>query len=111
MAPRRHWKGLTVAFIAVILVLGGAGAALAWWKFFKPGEQDLPGPTSRFSYGSLDGELVAGLPYPIFMILPRVFPDLVAKFATEGYGQNKPGFGGYGAFGLAWQEGQRCRSG
>ena len=41
------------------------------------------------------------------MILPRVFPDLVAKYATEGYGPKKPGFGGYGAFGLAWEEGQR----
>jgi mono/diheme cytochrome c family protein len=88
-------------------VLAAAGAGLAWWKFFKPGGQTLSGPIARFAYGSLDGELVAGLPYPVFMILPRVFPDLVAKYATEGYGPRKPGFGGYGAFGLAWEEGQR----
>jgi hypothetical protein len=62
---------------------------------------------SRFEFGSLDGELLAGIPYPVFMILPRVFPDLVAKYATEGYGPQKAGYGGYGAFGLAWEEGQR----
>ena len=62
---------------------------------------------ARFHYGSLGGELVAGIPYPIFMILPRVFPDLVERYATEGYGPEKPGYGGYGAFGLAWEEGER----
>lgn len=107
MSWRRHWKGLLAAVVAVIVVFGGSGAGVVWWKFFKPGEQDLQDPATRFSYGSLDGELVAGLPYPIFMILPRVFPDLVTKYATEGYGPKKPGFGGYGAFGMAWQEGQR----
>jgi mono/diheme cytochrome c family protein len=55
----------------------------------------------------LDSELVAGMPYPLFMILPRVFPDLVEKYATEGYGPQKAGYGGYGAFGLSWEEGER----
>ena len=41
------------------------------------------------------------------MILPRVFPDLVERYATEGYGPEKAGYGGYGAFGLAWEEGER----
>ena len=50
---------------------------------------------------------MAGIPYPIFMILPRVFPDLVERYATEGYGPGKAGYGGYGAFGLAWEEGER----
>ena len=81
---------------------------MIWWKFFKSDKQQLADdPVARFAYGSLDGELLAGIPYPIFMILPRVFPDLVAKYATEGYGPQKLGFGGYGAFGLAWEEGQR----
>lgn len=107
MSWRRHWKELLAAVVAVIVVFGGAGAGVVWWKFFKSGEQDLRDPAARFSYGSLDGELVAGLPYPIFMILPRVFPDLVAQYATAGFGPKKTGFGGYGAFGMAWQEGER----
>jgi mono/diheme cytochrome c family protein len=45
------------------------------------------------------------------MILPRVFPDLVERYATQGYGPEKPGYGGYGAFGLAWEEGERLPAG
>jgi hypothetical protein len=97
----------TAALLVVAIVFGGAGVAIGWWKFFKPGEQDLRDAAARFQYGSLDGELLAGLPYPVFMILPRVFPDLVAQYATAGYGPKKSGFGGYGAFGLSWQEGER----
>ncbi len=104
---RGRWKRWVAGLLVVIVVFGTAGAVLAWWKFFKPGEQRFADPVARFEYGSLDGELLAGLPYPIFMILPRVFPDLVTKYATEGYGPKKAGFGGYGAFGLAWEEGQR----
>jgi mono/diheme cytochrome c family protein len=104
---RPRWRRRLAAILAVAVVILGTGAGVAWWKFFRPGGQKLADPVARFEYGSLDGELVAGLPYPIFMILPRVFPDLVAQYATEGYGPKKPGFGGYGAFGLAWEEGQR----
>jgi mono/diheme cytochrome c family protein len=100
-------KRRLVAILVVVILLVGTGWGVAWWKFFKTAEQDLPNPVARFEYGSLDGELVAGLPYPIFMILPRVFPDLVAQYATEGYGPKKAGYGGYGAFGLSWEEGQR----
>ena len=102
-----HLKRRLAALVAIVLVLGAPGAGVVWWKFFKSGDQNLPSPIARFQYGSLDGELVAGLPYAIFMTLPRVFPDLVAKYATEGYGPKKSGYGGYGAFGLAWEEGQR----
>jgi mono/diheme cytochrome c family protein len=105
---RGRWKRRT-AIIFVVLVLFAAGAGgLVWWKFFESENQQFAdNPAVRFEYGSLDGELLAGLPYPIFMILPRVFPDLIAKYATEGYGPEKLGFGGYGAFGLTWEEGQR----
>jgi mono/diheme cytochrome c family protein len=100
-----------VLIVAIVVVVAGAGGGLVWWKFFKSGEQALSDPVARFEYGSLDGELVAGLPYAIFMILPRVFPDLVAEYATKGYGPKKPAYGGYGAFGLSWQEGERLPAG
>ena len=108
MALRRHWKRWTVTVLVLVVLVAAAVGALVWSKFFKSDKQQLADdPVARFAYGSLDGELLAGIPYPIFMILPRVFPDLVAKYATEGYGPQKPGYGGYGAFGLAWEEGQR----
>ncbi len=79
----------------LVLILVAIGAGVTWWKFFKSEEQQFASATEQFKYGSLGGEFLAGIPYPIFMILPRVFPDLI------------DGPGGYGAFGLAWEEGER----
>ena len=107
MPGENRWKWRLAAIGVVVVVIAAVVGAIAWWKFFKSGEQQFATPADRFNYGSLAGEPLAGIPYPIFMILPRVFPDLVAKYATEGYGPKKPGFGGYGAFGLPWEEGER----
>ncbi len=108
MASRRIWiRRLSIVLIAVV-VLAGASGGVVWWKFFKITPQDFgDDAAARFKYGSLGNELLTGIPYPIFMILPRVFPDLVAQYATEGYGPDKAAFGGYGAFGLAWEQGER----
>ena len=109
-APRRRRRRLGLLITAfgllAIVVVAGAGVVV-WWKFFSSAPQQLADERARFHYGSLGGELVAGIPYPIFMILPRVFPDLVERYATAGYGPAKAGYGGYGAFGLAWEEGER----
>lgn len=107
----RRWVKQVAAILFVLVVVAAGCTGLIWWKFFKPGSQDLTDPVARFEYGSLNGELVTGLPYAVFMILPRVFPDLVAQYSTQGYGPKKPGYGGYGAFGLAWEEGQRLPAG
>src|SRR5215813_4715680 len=93
--------------VAVLVVVVAVIGALVWWKFFTEEPQTFADDAERFNYGSLGSEALVGIPYPIFMILPRVFPDLVGKYATEGYGPQKAGYGGYGAFGLAWEEGER----
>ncbi len=48
----------------------------------------------RFKYGSIGAENDAGIPYWIFYVLPRVFPE------------NCPGPGGYASLGVAWEQGQ-----
>jgi len=93
--------------VSVVVLFAAVVGGIIWWKFFTTEPQQLADDSARFSYGSLESEALAGIPYPIFMILPRVFPDLVEKYATQGYGPAKAGYGGYGAFGLAWEEGQR----
>src|SRR5262245_42439428 len=97
---------IAVALVLLVMIAVVVGAVV-WWKFFTEETQSFADDAERFKYGSLRGEALAGIPYPIFMILPRVFPDLVEKYATEGYGPAKAGYGGYGAFRLAWEEGQR----
>src|SRR5919106_2911433 len=93
---------------AVLVVLGFAGGAYAWAKFFREVPQEICGDVEpsrreelcadpaeeRFKYGSLGAEWELGIPYPIFHVLPRVFGDLM------------PAPGGYAAFGIPWEEGR-----
>jgi hypothetical protein len=76
--------------IPVLLLLGWFG----WYKFFR----EVPEPkwtdeAERFKYGSIGAEFSRGMPYWIWEVLPRVFPDLM------------PGPGGYKSFGFVWEAG------
>ena len=89
---KRKWKAMG----AVVLLLGVAGAFYGWYKFFREEPQPewiTSDPEMRFKYGSLGGENEAGLPYWIWLVLPRMFPE------------HLPGPGGYASLGVAWEEG------
>ncbi|MDO8706184.1 MAG: hypothetical protein Q7J84_14670 [Sulfuricaulis sp.] len=96
---RSKWKRYTVIGLLLLLAIGG-------WKFFRSGTQEFADDLERFKYGSMGAELAAGIPYPIFMALPQVFPDLIERHAQQGWGAQKSGQGGYAAFGLAWEPGR-----
>ncbi len=86
-----------LAVLVVLLVLGAGGGVFTWYKFFR--EEPQPewvtnDPDMRFKYGSIGAERDAGIPYWIFYVLPRIFPDKL------------PGPGGYASLGVAWEEGQ-----
>lgn len=86
---------LTVSFLVLVLV--GIGAFVGWYKFFREEPQPdwvMSDPEMRFKYGSIGAEWDAGIPYWIFYVLPRMFPDKL------------PGPGGYASLGVAWEPGQ-----
>ena len=83
--------------LLLLIVLGLIGAYVGWYKFFR--DEGIPewitnDPDMRFKYGSIGAEHEVGLPYWIWYVIPRVFPD---KF---------PGPGGYTSLGIQWEEGQ-----
>lgn len=83
--------------LAVVVTLGAILAAVGWYRFFREEPQPewvTATPEMRFKYGSIGAEHDAGIPYWIFYVIPRVFPD---KF---------PGPGGYASLGAAWEQGQ-----
>ena len=90
---KRKWKLIGVA----VVILGLIGAWFGWYKFFREEPQPewiTADPELRFMYGSLGGENEAGLPYWIWFVLPRMFPEYL------------PGPGGYASLGVAWEEGR-----
>jgi mono/diheme cytochrome c family protein len=90
---RYGWKLALLVLLLLVIVFGAVG----WYKFFR--EEPQPDwvtatPDMRFKYGSIGAEHDAGLPYWIFFVLPRMFPEKL------------PGPGGYASLGVAWEQGQ-----
>jgi hypothetical protein len=78
------------------LVLLGLGIA-AWYCLYR--EVPQPGwiaanPRDDFFYGSVGAERSAGLPFWVWLVLPRLCPD------------HLPGPGGYAALGRPWEQGK-----
>ncbi|WP_230969875.1 c-type cytochrome [Nitrogeniibacter aestuarii] len=90
-----RWRVL-LAILGITVLVAAAGAVYGWFKFFREVPQPAwitEDPHMRFKYGSIGAENDAGIPYWIFYVLPRVFPDKL------------PGPGGYASFGVAWEQG------
>jgi mono/diheme cytochrome c family protein len=93
-----RWTFLGLA----LLVLLAAGAWLGYERGFREYPQAdwvTATPEMRFKYGSLGAEHDAGVPYWIFYVLPRIFPE---KLTQDG--RITPG--GYAALGVPWEQGQ-----
>lgn len=90
---RTGWK----IFLALVVLLAVAGAIIGWQKFFREEPQPqwvMSTPEMRFKYGSIGAEHDAGIPYWIWVVLPRMFPEKL------------PGPGGYASLGVLWEQGQ-----
>jgi len=82
---RRHWR----AVLAATAVAAVAAAVFTYERFFR--EHEAPRFSSdedHFLFGSIGTEGSEGFPYWLWLVLPRVFPDLL------------PGPGGYSSLGL-----------
>src|ERR1700678_3031459 len=86
------WK---ILVITIVIALIAFGSGLTYYEFFRT----LPAPyfasdEEHFLYGSIGTEATAGVPYWIWLVLPRVFPDKL------------PYAGGYESLGIVSQEGR-----
>ena len=91
-----RWRKIKV-IVLVLVLLAGVGAFGGWYKFFREEPQPewiTADPHMRFKYGSIGAEHDAGVPYWIWYVLPRMFPEKL------------PGPGGYASLGVWWEEGQ-----
>lgn len=87
---RRGWLRLLVVLLIVGLIVG----LVVWYNFFRVEEQHFDTMEEYFKYGSIGNESADGIPYYIWLVLPRLFPEHLP-----------PGTGGYTSLGIVWEEG------
>lgn len=97
MTIRRKWIGILPGVLGTLGVLAIVGGVFTYVKFFREEAQPdwvMNDPEMRFKYGSIGAERDAGIPYWIFYVLPRMFPEKI------------PGPNGFASFGVSWEEGR-----
>jgi hypothetical protein len=83
---------ITVGLILVLLL--GSGWYLSWVHLSRNVPVAYASPEQQFSNGTIGGEQIASVPYWIWLILPRIFPEKL------------PGSGGYVSLKMDWEAGE-----
>jgi mono/diheme cytochrome c family protein len=91
---RKKTKKLILRLVVALLILGGIGGYMAWYKLFREERLSFDSIEEQFKYGSIGQENQGGIPYWVWVVLPRMFPEKL------------PGPGGYASLGFAWEEGR-----
>ena len=92
LSPERRTRRWIMVGAVVLLLL--VVVTVGWFNLFREVPQTFTSIEERFKYGSIGAENEQGLPYYLWLVLPRMFPDLL------------PGPGGYVSLGLHWEEGR-----
>jgi hypothetical protein len=75
-------------FLIVVAIVAVVVGITAWYKLFREVDQHFDSMDEYFKYGSIGTEQAQGIPYWIWLVLPRLFPEYL------------PRPGGYNALGL-----------
>jgi len=86
-------KTITIIVIVIALLIGVVGY-VGWYNLFREVPTYYESPEEHFKYGSIGAEKPEGVPYWIWLVLPRMFPEKL------------PGPGGYTSLGAVWEEGK-----
>ncbi|MEQ9485314.1 c-type cytochrome [Coleofasciculus sp. F4-SAH-05] len=86
-------KTITAIILVIVLLVGSVGY-IAWYNLFREVPTYYESAEEHFKYGSVGTEKAEGIPYWIWLVLPRLFPEKL------------PGSGGYTSLGLTWEEGK-----
>jgi hypothetical protein len=72
-AKSRHWKWRVLLLVVVGLV--AIGFSYLAWRFTRDDPVTYADPEEHFKYGSTGGERESGIPYWIWKVLPKMFPE------------------------------------
>src|SRR2546423_12978553 len=94
MSLRPETKRLLWVCAVVLVIVIALGAFFTWTKFFREEKEVFANEEEHFKYGSLGAEGDRGMPYYIWVVLPRVFPDRMSgpggcKWFCAGWGEGR----------------------
>jgi hypothetical protein len=87
---KKHWKTIVAAAVVLIAII------MVWYRLYHISAQPTSAtkdPQARYFYGSVGAGETAGIPYWVWLAMPRIFPEEMKV----------PG--GYAALGMAWEQG------
>ena len=87
-------RKLIIRLIIIVVIIGAVVGVVGWYKLFRAVPVYYASADEHFKYGSVGAEEPTGVPYLIWLVLPRMFPEKL------------PAPGGYTALGAAWEEGR-----
>ena len=92
---QQPFSGKRFIALALVLILISGVLFAGWYSLMRRTPlTSYNTPEEHFKYGSIGTEAVEGIPYWIWVVLPRLFPEKL------------PDSGGYTSLGLTWEEGQ-----
>ncbi len=90
---RRVGKTILIAVAILVVSIG----FVVWYKIYRVQKQPAwiaANQRDTYFYGSVDARDTAGVPYWLWLAMPRIFPE------------HMPGLGGYASLGMSWEEGK-----
>jgi hypothetical protein len=88
--PKHHWRNAALVLLLIAALLGWG----VWYKLFRQVDTYYASELDHWQHGSIGTETNQGIPFWIFMVLPRMFPEYL------------PGPGGWTSLGLPTQPGE-----
>lgn len=92
----RSWRRRAIAIGLTLAGLAGV-ALLVWYIGFRQVVAHYPDDEEHYKYGSIGNATNGGIPYWIWLVLPRVFPEYLPSPEVRGNG-------GYASLGMVWEE-------
>jgi mono/diheme cytochrome c family protein len=87
--PKRKWK----RYLLIVLGIVGVSGFFLWWHLLRREPVYFASDEEHFKYASIGLEDPMGMPYWLWLVMPRMFPEKL------------PG-PGYTSLGIVWEEGQ-----
>jgi hypothetical protein len=89
--PRSRRKTV-LKLLSALVLLAALGGVAVWYIGFRVVPTVYADDADHFKYGSIGNESNEGIPYWVWLVLPRAFPEYL------------PGNGGYASLGMYWEE-------